>query len=548
VKLLQWIATEMPQYDWYSYVMVGVCLCGLTMAVARDLPTEPELNIGIVQRFGANQPAEIDGGTSPAQVHQGSIVSAPSGDKLTLKFTRNDRQTEQLVTDRVQLNVKVIDTPPRLEERLVVGDYRNFENAENAAQALTEQGIKVEIAQPHRWQVWAHRQIYHTAATRRKLLAKLQQLGTRSAYLDARLSEQATHLRWIVKGREYVGKNLEIIPSQRRLRIQSPHPGARLLTYPGKLRIQPNAYGSYTIVNQVPLETYLRGVVPNEIAPGAPYQANAAQAIIARTYVLRNLRRFAIDDYHLCADTQCQVYRGLANTNEVADRAILDTRGRVLTCGDRPIDALYSSTNGGITAQFGEIWDGNNRPYLANRVDANQPIWDLARHPLQKEANLRQFINLKHDFNESKWGVFRWRKDSSLGEIVDFLNIYLDRTHHPIGKIDEIDKITIVERGASGRATKVVIVSNKGVIELTKDDIRSAFQAPRSTLFYLEPIDDPAGILIGYWFVGGGLGHGVGLSQTGAYSLAQQGKTAADILRFYYPDTQLQEIVRSMYE
>ena len=63
--------------------------------------------------------------------------------------------------------------------------------------------------------------------------------------------------------------------------------------YAGQLNLQPNAYGTYTLVNKVPLETYLRGVVPYEIGTNAPKAAMEAQAIIARTYALRNLRRFA---------------------------------------------------------------------------------------------------------------------------------------------------------------------------------------------------------------------------------------------------------------
>jgi hypothetical protein len=67
------------------------------------------------------------------------------------------------------------------------------------------------------------------------------------------------------------------------------------------------------------VETYLRGVVPHEIGPECSLWAVEAQTIIARTYALRNLRRFAADDYELCADTHCQVYKGLTGTVPLAD-------------------------------------------------------------------------------------------------------------------------------------------------------------------------------------------------------------------------------------
>lgn len=152
-------------------------------------------------------------------------------------------------------------------------------------------------------------------------------------------------------------------------------------TYGGQMQLQPNAYGSYTLVNTVPIETYLRGVVPHEIGPNAPYTAVEAQAIIARTYALRNLHRFAIDDYELCADTHCQVYWGLDNTVSRADQAIAATSGLVLTYNNEPIDALYSSTTGGVTSPFEDVWLGDSRPYLVARIDAPTNIWNLANTP-----------------------------------------------------------------------------------------------------------------------------------------------------------------------
>ena len=104
----------------------------------------------------------------------------------------------------------------------------------------------------------------------------------------------------------------------------------------------------------------------------------------------------------------------------------------------------------------------------------------------------------------------------------------------------------VVQRSPSGRILKLAVQTDRGNFVLEKDEIRSAFSAPRSTLFYLEPLlnggkgeNKP---LSGYAFVGGGLGHGVGLSQTGAYGLAKLGWTSDRILNFYYPGTQIQTL------
>jgi SpoIID/LytB domain protein len=534
MRLFNAIDINVSRYHWYGCLLVSASLGGLTVAVSQARFEEPELKIGIIQRFGNQSSDRL-------------TLIAPRQDRLKLKFLAANGQQGELVTDRVDLSVKLVDTPDRLEERLVVGNYRNFETAQNTVEILAQQGIKLEIAQPHSWQVWAKRDVYHHPHRRRQLLTQLQQGGNPNAYLDARLSAQENQLTWVSGGRSHLGKELEITSKTNTILVQSNlFPSARRFIYPGKLRLQSNAYGSYTLVNQVPLETYLRGVVPHEIDPNAPYHANAAQAIIARTYALQNLHRFEIDQYHLCADTQCQVYRGLTDTNATADRAIADTRHQVLTYQGKLIDALYSSTNGGMTASFNEVWNGVNRPYLRPQVDSLAPVWDIEAAPLDREANLRRFIAQTQGFNESKWKIFRWRKDSTLVEIKNFLNLYLDRTRHPISKIDRIDELTIADRGTSGRVTRLVVKTDKGPIELSKDDIRGAFAAPVSTLFYLQPTYDRDRHLMGYTFIGGGMGHGVGLSQTGAYSLARRGKTFREILKFYYPGTQLQQIQTPM--
>ncbi len=86
----------------------------------------------------------------------------------------------------------------------------------------------------------------------------------------------------------------------------------------------------------------------------------------------------------------------------------------------------------------------------------------------------------------------------------------------------------------------MAVKTDMGVFTLHKDEVRSAFAAPCSTLFYLQPINKAQPDVWGYAFIGGGLGHGVGLSQTSAQNLAKLGWSSAKILHLYYPATQLQ--------
>jgi SpoIID/LytB domain protein len=345
-----------------------------------------------------------------------------------------------------------------------------------------------------------------------------------------------------VNGKRYSPKNVEISTTKNLIRVKQGEKLDTTRVYAGKINFQPNAYGTYTLVNQVPLEIYLRGVVPHEIGTTAPTAALEAQAILARTYVLRNLRRFAVDDYELCATTHCQVYYGLTGTSTKTDQAIAATRGKVLTYNNQLVDALYSSTTGGVTAYFSDVWNGENRPYLRPVVDTPTQLWDLSKQSLADEKNFQKFISLKQGFNESQWNVFRWSKETPLDKIIEDLQKFLRAKNSPYAKFKNIEAMAVTKRSPSGRILELAVKTDIGTFTLHKDEVRSAFAAPRSTLFYIVPLNKGENELWGYAFIGGGLGHGVGLSQTGAQNLAKLGWSSQKILQFYYPGTQIKAL------
>jgi SpoIID/LytB domain protein len=358
---------------------------------------------------------------------------------------------------------------------------------------------------------------------------------------------QVPKLFFQANGYRYHRDRLELSSSGGRTRVVQSGEPPLTRVYAGGLSLQPNAYETYTLINQVPVETYLRGVVPHEIGPRAPRPAIQAQAVLARTYVLRNLRRFAIDGYQICADTQCQVYRGLSGTVPAADQAIQATRGQVLTYQNELVDALYSSTSGGVTAAFSHVWNGPDRPYLKPVVDSVSGAWNLSRNPLDGETSFRAFMALDQGFNEQGWQLFRWRYDSTLAEITQDLRQFLGRRQHPLAGFSQVNQVRVTERAPSGRVQGLEIDTDLGPVRLEKDEIVRVLSAPRSLLFYLDPIYAPTQgdippTLSGYRFVGGGWGHGVGLSQTGSYRLGQMGWNYGRILQFYYPGTTLQPI------
>ncbi|MGC1396104.1 MAG: amidase, partial [Coleofasciculaceae cyanobacterium] len=134
---------------------------------------------------------------------------------------------------------------------------------------------------------------------------------------------------------------------------------------------------------------------------------------------------------------------------------------------------------------------------------------------------------------------------STLPQITKFLQAYLKKNHPYLANFSSIVQMQITQRSPSGRILKLAVQTDKGVIEIDKNEVRSAFEPPLSTLFYLEPITENK-VLKGYAFVGGGFGHGVGLSQYGSHNLAKIGWSGEKILSFYYPGTQLQQLNNSI--
>ncbi len=569
----------------------AIGLVGVSSAIAprhahaQSASTNPEIKVGIVQRFGEKKDDKI-------------TLAPLAGDQINVTF-KTEGQTQTLATNQLQIEIALQPlAQPMLQEWVVLSSHRSFESAEDSARLWNAAGIEAEIAQPDAWQVWAKREKYNEPIVRRLLLENLQAAGYTDTFIDSRVVKEVPKTTFTANGFKYTRDDFSISTGNRRLQMARGTSAGNNTRYSdlfaGDMKIQPNAYGTYTLVNQVPIDVYLRGVVPHEIGAGAPQTAIQAQAILARTYALRNLRRFAIDDYEICADTQCQVYFGLAQTDAVSDSAIAATSGQVLTYENELVDALYSSTTGGITARFTDVWNGEERPYLQPVIDSVQTKWDLAARPLSDEANFRDFLALTSGFNEDGWPAFRWNRQASLKEIGATLKEYLSKRQHPLADFTQVTGLTITERAPSGRVQKLRVDTDLGSFELLKDESVKALVPPSSLLFYLEPVmstppaakspensvapgtealkptptkevsefvypgqgitPNPDGskqtpasqpVLTGYRFIGGGFGHGVGMSQAGAYNLGKQGYSSEQILEFYYPGTELKPISES---
>ncbi len=131
-------------------------------------------------------------------------------------------------------------------------------------------------------------------------------------------------------------------------------------------RVFINNRGLLNILNELNLEDYLRGVVPAEMGSKIydEIEGLKAQAIAARTYAVRNFGQFRTEGYDICPGPACQAYNGFSGEEPLADQAVRETAGLVITFEGKPIDALFTSTCGGETSDVGTMFPGRTDPYL----------------------------------------------------------------------------------------------------------------------------------------------------------------------------------------
>ena len=392
--------------------------------------------------------------------------------------------------------------------RQVAGPFASFESADRVAQRWRAQGVDALVAHPKDWQVWAP----ESAPPLPDVPARLWTATV-----------QAT-VQPVLEGPKG-GRTL-----QGPLLIEAPD-GMRWKggVMRGPFRLQADAYGSWTLLEQVPLERYLEGVVPHEIGAGSPAAALQAQAVLARTWALANIHRFAVDGYHLCSDTQCQVYSDPRQAGPAVRQAIQATAGQVLQWQGSPISAVYHASNGGVMAGATEAWAMEPAPYLRAQADGDQNWSGAVVLPLQNDAAVEALLNERQGAYGAGHPRFRWSRIYSASQLQAAL-----ATQAP--RLGAVQAVSVLERGPSGRALALQIKGDgSGSPQVLRlDGIRRTLRRLPSTLFVVKP----AGA--GLWrFQGGGFGHGAGLSQAGAIDLARQGWSVQRILRHYYPGTTL---------
>jgi len=323
--------------------------------------------------------------------------------------------------------------------------------------------------------------------------------------------------------------------------------GTRLYRGVAEVRIATGG-GAIAGINELPIEQYLWGVVPRELGPIAfpELEALKAQAVAARTYAIANFNKRLADGYNLLATTADQVYGGYQDEHQLSSRAVDETAGIIATAdGERPIEALYFSTSGGFTANNEDVFNSAPVAYLRGIPDHERGN-SLDQHAdgIRNNANARSLRAARAGDFESDWSRYhRWTFEWSAAEIRDVISSWVGED---VGAVHEIN---VVERSGSGRVRLIEYVTDSGTYSDTKDRVRSSLRyidaagakvnLP-STLVYIEPVHDKeTKALTGFVAWGGGFGHGVGMSQTGAVGMAEKKATFEEILKHYYRGIEL---------
>lgn len=304
-----------------------------------------------------------------------------------------------------------------------------------------------------------------------------------------------------------------------------------------------------SLINTLPLETYLECVVGSEMNPEAPIEFLKAHAVISRNWAFGKIKSchhagkdgfvnnsstlIGWDDssdhrgFHVCSDDHCQRYQGLQQISISAKEAIKSTAGQFLADKNGEIiDTRFSKCCGGKTELFSTCWQNINPPGIQSFPD---PWCDLSFLNSEERKNVLFSVLKKYDTETQNYG-FRWTSEVSKEKIRQNLKKYFDRD------IGEIKSVEILHRGPSGRADIILLNGTISNLKLGKELwIRRLLSDSHLYSSAFEISDHDSYISL----QGKGWGHGVGLCQIGAARMALDGHSYTSILSFYYPDSQL---------
>jgi stage II sporulation protein D len=370
--------------------------------------------------------------------------------------------------------------------------------------------------------------------------------------------------------------------------------------FQGTLGIEAGSDG-LTLVNELPLESYLVSVISSEMSASSPPELLRAHSIVSRSWLLAQLHkkprtllktlaqlhedgqallktkeggagpgeapddevirwydRDSHYDFDVCADDHCQRYQGISKAfSQAAFDAVRATRGKVLAYGDDVCDARYSKSCGGMTEIYSAVWEDADVPYLKPVYDGPGREAPGHRLPLSVEVNAEDWISssplaycgmvtsdlvarILPGFDQETRDFYRWETEYSQEELNEILRARLGIDFGRILALIPLD------RGESGRIIKLKIVGEKRTVVIGKElEIRRALSKSHlySSAFIVQASrEQPSDYPTRFKLIGAGWGHGVGLCQIGAAVMADRDHNHEEILFHYFAGVEISKL------
>lgn len=307
--------------------------------------------------------------------------------------------------------------------------------------------------------------------------------------------------------------------------------------FEGKLHVHMDSQG-LVLINEVPMETYLKYVLPSEMPQNFGEEALKAQAVCARTYAYTNITNQSYAKYGANVDdsTDFQAYHNTSRTEET-DAAVEETAGEVVTCNGELISCYYYSTSPGVTNNM-TSWESSDTDYIACAGMEFSEGLDLTL-----DADFSRFMTERTISYDAVSNFYRWKAVLDISTIKD-------------SEKGALESITVKKRNEAGYVTelelrytnKTEILKNENKIRkalglylqeviLQDEQVRTDLSMLPSACFEVLVIADGEMILRG-----GGYGHGIGMSQYGAKGMAEKGYNYKEIIEYYFENVVVKKL------
>lgn len=324
--------------------------------------------------------------------------------------------------------------------------------------------------------------------------------------------------------------------------------------YRGRIEIgRYNNADTLTAVNIVDVEEYLYGVVPCEMNAASPMEALMAQAICARSYA----KAVSVYDYGytLVDTTQSQVYKGYLYENKNTTQAVDDTKGRMIYYNNQVVKAYYFSTSGGRTESGEDAWSMtipyvNSAPDILETQPEKEPwIIEMSRNEVRAAiydtvGDSGNILDISTEIKTQSGRVYSLKimgkttKYLYKSEISSALN--LPSTKFNIIKYGDVpDKVWIQSENAitAGRISQCYVINGSNNVTALSGTTEQYIVMGADNMYNYAAVTPEEKDT--YYFAGMGYGHGVGMSQSGAISMAEEGYSCDEIIMHYFNNVEI---------